>query len=183
MTVTGRAPGRGRAAGADTRSGAATAGSRVARSLIAVLLLAAAALDLTRCGLVLATARHPAPATGLVAAGLAAAAFSSWTARGCLARWRWPPWAALVIGAASAPQAAVSGFAAPYTVPIPSPTLPLPRSGSSWPWLCWPPPAAPGWHSRLKTPAPFAGHGAGRAGGGHFCPGVCRSADGRVRGL
>ena len=117
MTVTGRAPGRGLAAGADTRSGAATAGSRAARSLIAVLLLAAAALDLTRCGLVLATARHPAPATGLVAAGLAAAAFSSWTARGCLARWRWPPWAALVIGAASAPQAAASGFAAPYTVP------------------------------------------------------------------
>jgi hypothetical protein len=117
VTVTGRAPGRGRAAGADTRSGAATADSRAARSLIAVLLLAAAALDLTRCGLVLATARHPAPATGLVAAGLAAAAFSSWTARGCLARWRWPPWAALVIGAASAPQAAASGFAAPYTVP------------------------------------------------------------------
>ena len=117
MTVTGRAPGRGLAAGADTRSGAATADSRAARSLIAVLLLAAAALDLTRCGLVLATVRHPAPATGLVAAGLAAAAFSSWTARGCLARWRWPPWAALVIGAASAPQAAASGFAAPYTVP------------------------------------------------------------------
>jgi hypothetical protein len=117
VTVTGRAPGRGLAAGADTRSGAATADSRAARSLIAVLLLAAAALDLTRCGLVLATVRHPAPATGLVAAGLAAAAFSSWTARGCLARWRWPPWAALVIGAASAPQAAASGFAAPYTVP------------------------------------------------------------------
>ena len=117
MTVTGRPPGRGLAPGADARSGAATADSRAGRSLIAVLLLAAAVLDLTRCGLVLATARHPAAATGLVAAGLAAAALSSWTARGCLARWRWPPWAALVIGAASAPQAAASGFAAPYTVP------------------------------------------------------------------
>jgi hypothetical protein len=112
-----RAPGHGLAVRADTWSGAPTADSRAARSLIAVLLLAAAALDLTRCGLVLATARHPAPATGLVAAGLAGAALSSWTARGCLARWRWPPWAALVIGAASAPQAAASGFAAPYTVP------------------------------------------------------------------
>jgi hypothetical protein len=94
-----------------------TANDRAARSLIAVLLLTAAALDLTRCGLVLATARPSAPAAGLVAAGLAAAALSSWTARGCLARWRWPTWAALLIGAASAPQAAASGFAAPYTVP------------------------------------------------------------------
>jgi hypothetical protein len=94
-----------------------TANGRAARSLIAALLLTAAALDLTRCGLVLATARPSAPAAGLVAAGLAAAALSSWTARGCLARWRWPPWAALLIGAASAPQAAASGFAAPYTVP------------------------------------------------------------------
>jgi hypothetical protein len=117
VTVNGRAPGHGRAVRAHTRSGAPTADSRAARSLIAVLLLAAAVLDLTRCGMALATARHPAPATGLVAAGLAAAALSSWTARGCLARSRWPPWAALVIGAGSAPQAAAFGFAAPYTVP------------------------------------------------------------------
>ena len=34
-------------------------------------LLAAAALDLARCGLVLVTSRHPGPAAGLVAAGLA----------------------------------------------------------------------------------------------------------------
>ena len=117
MTVNDRGPGHGLAARADTWSGGPTADSHAARSLIAVLLLAAALLDLTRCGMVLATARHPAPATGLVAAGLAAAALSSWTARGCLARRRWPTWAALVIGAGSAPQAAASGFAAPYTVP------------------------------------------------------------------
>jgi hypothetical protein len=90
---------------------------RAARRLIAVLLLAAAALDLARCYLVMATAQHPAPATGLVAAGLAAAALSIWTARGHLRGWRWPAWAAVLIGAASAPQAAASGFGAPYTIP------------------------------------------------------------------
>src|SRR5580704_9344093 len=53
------------------------------RHLIAVMLLAAAALDLTRCGLVMAPARHPGPTAGLVAAGLAAAALTARTARGC----------------------------------------------------------------------------------------------------
>jgi len=81
------------------------------------LLLAAAALDLARCGLVMATARHLAPAAGLIAAGLAAAALSSWTARGHLRGRRWPAWAAVLIGAASAPQAAAAGFGAPYTIP------------------------------------------------------------------
>jgi hypothetical protein len=117
VPVTGHAPGGRQAACADAGAGLPAVGSRAARSLIAVVLLTAAALDLTRCGLVLATARHPAPATGLVAAGLAAAMLSSCAARGCLAGQRWPIWAALLIGAASAPQAAVSGFAGPYTVP------------------------------------------------------------------
>ncbi len=93
------------------------AGLRPGRRVITVMLLAAAALDLTRCGLALATARHPAPAAGLVTAGLAAAALSLWTARGCQAGRRWSGWAALLIGAASAPQAAVSGFHALYTIP------------------------------------------------------------------
>jgi hypothetical protein len=87
------------------------------RRLIAVILLAAAALDLARCGLVLVTARHAAPAAGLVAAGLAAAAVSVWTARGCQGGRRWAAWAALLIGAASAPQAAMAGYHAPYTIP------------------------------------------------------------------
>jgi hypothetical protein len=65
----------------------------------------------------MATARHPALADRLVAAGLAAAALTIWIARACLARRRWPIWAALLIGAASAPQAAVSGFGAPYAIP------------------------------------------------------------------
>ena len=105
------------AADADGGTTAPVAGSRPGRRLIAVMLLTAAALDLTRCGLVMATARHPAPAAGLVAAGLAAAALSVRTARGCQAGQRWAGWAALLIGAASAPQAAASGFHSPYTIP------------------------------------------------------------------
>ena len=50
---------------------------------------------------------------GLVTAGLAAAALTARTARGCQAGQRWASWAALLIGVASAPQAAESGFAAP----------------------------------------------------------------------
>jgi hypothetical protein len=93
------------------------AGLRPGARLIAVLLLAAAALDLALCGLVLASARHAGPAIGLVSAGIASAALSLWTARGCRGGRRWSDWAALLIGAASAPQAAVSGFRAPYTIP------------------------------------------------------------------
>jgi hypothetical protein len=81
------------------------------------MLLAAAALDLTRCGIVLVTARHALPAAGLVAVGLAAAGLSLCAARGCQGGRRWSGWAAVLIGAASAPQAAASGFHAPYTIP------------------------------------------------------------------
>jgi hypothetical protein len=103
---------------ADADGGATVpAATRPGRPVIAVLLLAAAALDLTRCGLVLVTARHAGLAAGLVAAGLAAAALSLWSARGCQSGRRWSGWAALLIGAASAPQAAASGFRAPYTIP------------------------------------------------------------------
>lgn len=93
------------------------AGSLPGRSLIAVMLLVAAVLDIARCGVVLATARHAGPALGLVAAGLAAAGLSLWTARACKGGRRWAAWAALLIGAASAPQAALSGFRVPYTIP------------------------------------------------------------------
>jgi hypothetical protein len=86
-------------------------------ALIALLLLAAAALDLTRCGVVMMTAAHPAPAAGLVAAGLGAAALSLRAARGWRGGRRWAGWAALLIGALSTPQAAASGFGPPYAVP------------------------------------------------------------------
>jgi hypothetical protein len=44
---------------------------------------------MTRCGLVLAAARHLAPTAGLVATGLAAAALTARTARGCQTGQRW----------------------------------------------------------------------------------------------
>src|SRR6185369_14283376 len=103
-----------RATDADADGGNTTSPARpqVGRYLIVAMLLTAAALDLTRCGLVLAAARHSAPAAGLVAAALTAR-----TARGCQAGQRWAGWAALLIGGASAPQAAVSGFGGPYAIP------------------------------------------------------------------
>ena len=105
------------AAEADDGKVAAAAEARVVRRMIVVMLLIAVALDLTRCSLVLAAARHPAPAAGLVAAGLVAAALTARTARECRVGQRRARWAALLIGAASAPQAAASGFRAPYTIP------------------------------------------------------------------
>jgi hypothetical protein len=105
------------AAGADGEKAAPAARPRPGRHLIAVMLLTAAVLDLTRCGLVLAAARHPAPTAGLAAAGLAAAVLSVRTARGCQAGRRWAGLVTLLIGVASAPQAAMSGFHGPYTIP------------------------------------------------------------------
>jgi hypothetical protein len=91
--------------------------TQTVRRLIVLMLFTAAALDLTRCGLVMAAARHPGPTAGLVAAGLAAAALTARTARGCRAGRRWAGWAAVLIGLASAPQAAASGFRSPYLIP------------------------------------------------------------------
>ena len=102
---------------ADDGKAAAAAGTQVVRRLIVMMLLTAAALDLTRCGLVMAAARDPAPTAGLVTAGLAAAALTARIARGCQAGQHWAGWAALLIGVASAPQAAASGFRSPYLIP------------------------------------------------------------------
>ena len=102
------------AGGGKTERGPGTQG---VRRLIVSILLTAATLDLTRCGLVMAAARHPAPTAGLVTAGLAAAALTARTARGCRAGRRWAGWAALLIGLASVPQAAASGFSGPYLMP------------------------------------------------------------------
>ena len=110
-------PWDGTDASADGQKAAPAARAQVGRRLIVLLLLTAAALDLTRCSLVLAAARHPAPAAGLVAAGLSAAALSARAARGCQVGRRWAGWAALLIGTMSAPQAAASGFRTPYTIP------------------------------------------------------------------
>jgi hypothetical protein len=107
----------GRAAGAHGGTAPPGRDSRPGRYLIAVMLLTAAGLDLTRCGLVMAAARHPGPTAGLIAAGLAAAALTARTARGCRAGRRWAGWAALLIGVASPSQAAASGFHGPYAIP------------------------------------------------------------------
>jgi hypothetical protein len=112
-----RLPGDITATGADDEKVAAAAAAQVVRRLIVVLLLTAAALDLTRCGLVMTAARHPAPTAAMIAAGLAAAALTARTARGCQVGQRWAGWTALLIGAASTPQAAASGFRSPYTIP------------------------------------------------------------------
>jgi hypothetical protein len=88
-----------------------------ARRVTAMMLLAAAALDLTRCGLVMGTVTQASIAAALVSAGLAAAAVSVWTARGCQRGTRWSGWAAFLIGTASGPQAAVSGFHAAFMIP------------------------------------------------------------------
>jgi len=87
------------------------------RRVTATLLLAAAALDLARCGLVVGTVTQAGTAAGLVSVGLAAAAASLWTARGCQHGTRWSGWAAFLIGTASGPQAAASGFHAVYAIP------------------------------------------------------------------
>jgi hypothetical protein len=87
------------------------------RRVTAVMLIAAAALDLTRCGLVVGSVAQAAPAAGLVSVGLAAAAVSLWSARGCQRGARWSGWAAFLIGMASGPQAAASGFHGVYTIP------------------------------------------------------------------
>jgi len=101
----------------DGGKAAAAARTQVVRRLIVVMLFTAATLDLTRCGLAVAAARHLAPAAGLVTAGLAAAALTARIARGCQAGQHWAGWAALLIGVASAPQAAASGFRSPYLIP------------------------------------------------------------------
>jgi hypothetical protein len=88
-----------------------------ARRITAVMLLAAAALDLTRCALVMGTVTRAGPAAALVSAGLAAATVSLGTARGCHHGARWSSWAAFLIGIASGPQAAASGFHAAYAIP------------------------------------------------------------------
>jgi hypothetical protein len=87
------------------------------RRVTAMMLLAAAALDLTRCGLVVGTVTQAGTAAALVSTGLAAAVASLWTARGCQRGARWSGWAAFLIGIASGPQAAASGFQAVYTIP------------------------------------------------------------------
>ena len=102
---------------ADDGAAAPIASRLPSRRVTAVMLVAAAALDLTRCGLVAATVRQVWEVAMPMSAGLAAAAVSIWTARGCHRGARWSGCAAVLIGAASGPQASASGFGAAYTIP------------------------------------------------------------------
>src|SRR5579859_7787983 len=88
-----------------------------ARHVTAALLLVAAAMHLTRCRLVAATVRQAGEVAMLMSVGLAAAAVSIWTARGCQRAARWSGLAAFLIGVVSAPQASASGFSAAYAIP------------------------------------------------------------------
>jgi len=112
---------RHRSADTPAAEGDGTAGPRATslpiRRVTAIMLLAAAVLDLTRCGLVVGTVTQAGAAAGLVSVGLAAAAVSLWTARGCQQGTRWSGWAAFLIGTASGPQAAASGFHSLYAIP------------------------------------------------------------------
>jgi len=87
------------------------------RRVTAMMLLAAAVLDLTRCGVVVGTVTRAETAVAMVSAGLAAAAVSLWTARGCQRGARWSGGVAFLIGTASGPQAAASGFHTVYAIP------------------------------------------------------------------
>ena len=76
--LTGDAP----SAAADGAAGSIANGLPT-RRVTAVLLFAAAAMDLTRCSLVAATVRQAVEAAMPISAGVAAAAVTIWTARGC----------------------------------------------------------------------------------------------------
>ena len=97
------------AAAADTAGPTAT--RLPIRRITALMLLAAALLDLNRCGLVMGTVTQAGTAAALVSAA------SLWTARGCQRGARWSGGAAFLIGLASGPQAAASGFHAAYAIP------------------------------------------------------------------
>lgn len=112
--MTSHLPGDAPAADAGRRT-VPLASSLPGRRLTAVMLLAAAALDLARCGVVVATARH----AGLVAAGLAAAALSLWTARAC----RGAPPAAALGGRTALFYAVRPGLAADGQLPA----MPVPK--------------------------------------------------------
>jgi hypothetical protein len=86
------------------------------RRLLPALLLALAALDLTRCGLLIGSPQE-SPGAALIAGSLAAAAASLLGARAYRESRPWSATTALIIGLATAPQAAAAGFRAPFTIP------------------------------------------------------------------
>ena len=127
-------------------------GARTGLRLIAAMLLAAAALDLTRCSLVLMTFRHLTSASGLVVGRIGATVLSVTAARGCLAGHRW----AAPGSATDRRRFRAASIRIRLSVPrTRSPTWRPQSSGSCWQWRSWPPSAAPG-RRRIPPLSPCA---------------------------
>jgi hypothetical protein len=85
--------------------------------LLTALLVLAATADLARCGIGFAFTGDRTRTVLLFTSGAVAAGMSLITAAGAIRRRRWAFWSAALIGLASAPQAATSGFRSPYAIP------------------------------------------------------------------
>jgi lysylphosphatidylglycerol synthetase-like protein (DUF2156 family) len=84
---------------------------------LATLLGLTAAVDVTRCGIGLALDGVTIRLALLLITGAVAAIASLIAAAGAVRRRTWALWSAALIGIASAPQAAVTGFRPPYVIP------------------------------------------------------------------
>jgi len=85
--------------------------------VLATLLALTAATDLARCGIGLTPASGSSQTVLLFTTGGLAAVVSAITASGAIRRRQWAVWSAGLLGIASAPQATMAGFRAPYTIP------------------------------------------------------------------
>ena len=85
--------------------------------VLATLSVLTAAADLARCGMGLTLASASSQTVLLFTMGGLAAVVSAITAGGAIRRRQWALWSAGLIGIASAPQATMAGFRAPYTIP------------------------------------------------------------------
>ena len=85
--------------------------------VLATLLGLTAVTDLVRCGIGLTRIGGPTETMLLFISGGVAALGSLITAGGAVRRRRWALWSAALLGVAAAPQASMTGFRAPYTIP------------------------------------------------------------------
>jgi hypothetical protein len=85
--------------------------------VLAALLGLAAVADLARCSIGITRVGGTSATVLLLVSGGVAAAGSVVIAGGAIRSRRWALWSAALIGIGSAPQAAMTGFRAPYTIP------------------------------------------------------------------
>jgi len=88
-----------------------------AAGALATLLGLMAAVDVMRCGIGLTLGGATIRLALLLVTGAVAAIVSLIAAAGAVRRRSWALWSAALIGIASAPQAAVTGFRPPYVIP------------------------------------------------------------------